>query len=96
MPQGFHHLKPMLWRFEPDYDLSTRERPLDLKIKYPVIMLWNNNREHRWFGLVLRRVSKDSFERLGICHLSYFDTPGKDKSCGDMINSLPIGNVTII
>lgn len=96
IPHEYRQLKPMLWRFEPDYDLSTGARPVDVKAKYPILMLWSNEREHRRFGLVLRRVSGTDFERLGICHVSYRDTPSQTKTCQNMIDALPIGSLRII
>jgi hypothetical protein len=92
----YRHLKPIIWGFEPDFDLSTGETPIDPETRYPILVLWRNQREHRWFGLVLRRVSGNGFERLGIFHLSYFDPPGSKKGCSDMIKSLPVGNITMI
>lgn len=92
----YRHLKPIIWGFEPDFDLSTGETPIDPETRYPILVLWRNQREHRWFGLVLRRVSGNGFERLGIFHLSYFDPPGSKKGCSDMIKSLPVGNITTI
>jgi hypothetical protein len=96
IPIIYRRLKPMLWCFEPDYDLSTGIKPVDLKARYPILMLWRNEKEHRWFGLVLRRVSGSDFERLGICHVSYKDTPSQSRTCQNMIDALPIGSLKIV
>jgi hypothetical protein len=107
LPEGYGHLKPMLWRFIPDFGLHVGTQPLNLDESFPILFLWHNSKEHRWFGLVLRRVSDTEHERIGIADLSYFDPPteycfGDSRrrprlaTCADMINSLPLKEFKIV
>jgi hypothetical protein len=107
VPTQYSHLKPILWRFIPDFCLSLGERPVNFESSFQILFLWHNTNEHRWFGLVLRQVSDTDHERIGIADLSYFDPPvncstetsrkqPRLETCADMINSLPIKDFRIV
>ncbi|KAF2621208.1 HET-domain-containing protein [Macroventuria anomochaeta] len=107
LPTGYGHLKPILWRFIPDFGLSLGERPVNLDNSFSILFLWHNSKEHRWFGLVLRQISDTDYERIGIADLSYFDSPierfpgssckrPRLETCADMINNLPVKEFKIV
>lgn len=109
-PKGYDYLYPMLSEFIPDFGLSLGERLVILKEVFVILFLWNNLKEHRHFGVILRRVSVTEHERIGIAdfdssndsHLYIQRHTGSSMkqprlaTGAEMISSLPVEEFKII